>query len=69
MTEAEFGARAPNLFDRSMIAMTSRMPSNWAGLKLAMALRRFVTMRMEPDGALDVERWGLCLRLHPRDKK
>ena len=67
MTEAEFGARAPNRFDRSMIAMTSRMPSNWAGLKLAMALRRFVTMRMEPDGALDVERWGLRLRLHPRD--
>lgn len=67
MAEAEFGARAPNRFDRSMIAMTSRMPSNWAGLKLAMALRRFVTMRMEPDGALDVERWGLRLRLHPRD--
>jgi len=49
------------------MALTSRMPDNWAGLKLAMALRRLVTMRMEPAGALDVERWRLRMRLHPRD--
>jgi len=32
-----------------------------------MALRRLVTMRMETAGALDVERWRLRMRLHPRD--
>jgi FkbM family methyltransferase len=43
------------------------MPDNWAGLKLAIALRRLVTMRMETAAALDVERWRLRMRLHPRD--
>ena len=33
-----------------------------------MVLRRAVTMRLDyPDGALDVERWGMRMRLHPRD--
>lgn len=32
-----------------------------------MALRRLVTMRMEAADALDVERWRLRMRLHPRD--
>jgi FkbM family methyltransferase len=32
-----------------------------------MALRRLVTMRMETAGGLDVERWRLRMRLHPRD--
>ena len=32
-----------------------------------MALRRLVTMRMETAAALDVERWRLRMRLHPRD--
>jgi FkbM family methyltransferase len=37
-------------------------------LRLAILLRRAVTMRLNyPDGALDVERWGLRMRLHPRD--
>jgi FkbM family methyltransferase len=49
------------------MALTGRMPDNWAGLKVAMALRRLVTMRMETAGALDVERWRLRMRLHPRD--
>ena len=67
MNDAPFGALAPNPFDHAIMALTSRMPDNWAGLKLAMALRRLVTMRMETDGALDVERWRLRMRLHPRD--
>jgi FkbM family methyltransferase len=50
------------------MAMTEPLPDNWAGLRLAILLRRAVTMRLAyPDGALDVERWGLRMRLHPRD--
>jgi FkbM family methyltransferase len=67
MNDAPFGALAPNPFDRAIMALTGRMPDNWAGLKLAMALRRLVTMRMEKAAALDVERWRLRMRLHPRD--
>jgi FkbM family methyltransferase len=61
-----FGARAPGSFDRAMIAITSRLPNNWLGFRLAIGIRRLVTMRLET-GALDVERWGLRMRLHPRD--
>jgi FkbM family methyltransferase len=65
---ASFGALAPGPFDRAVIAFTSRLPNNWLGLRLAILLRRLVTVRLAyPDGALDVVRWGLCLRLHPRD--
>ncbi len=64
----EFGALAPGPFDRGVIGLTSRLPSNWLGLRLAVLLRRFVTMHLDyPDGALDVVRWGMRLRLHPRD--
>jgi FkbM family methyltransferase len=66
-SEAPFGAHAPNLFDRAVMALTARLPDSWAGLKLAMALRRLVTMRMDAADALDVERWRLRMRLHPRD--
>ncbi len=65
--EAPFGALAPNLFDRAVMALTVRLPDTWAGLKLATALRRLVTMRMDTAGALDVTRWRLRMRLHPRD--
>jgi FkbM family methyltransferase len=65
---AEFGALAPRLLDRAILALTTRLPDNWLGLRLAILLRRAVTMRLPyPDGALDVERWGMRLRLHPRD--
>ncbi len=65
---AVFGALSPGRFDRIILAFTSRLPDNWLGLRLAILLRRAVTMRLDyPDGALDVERWGLQLRLHPRD--
>src|SRR5262245_19244387 len=63
-----FGALAPGPFDRAVIALTGGLPDNWLGLRLAILLRRLVTMRLPyPDGALDVIRWGLRLRLHPRD--
>jgi FkbM family methyltransferase len=65
--EAPFGVLAPNLFDRAVMALTVRLPDTWAGLKLATALRRLVTMRMDTAGALDVTRWRLRIRLHPRD--
>ena len=64
----EFGGHTPGLLDRGVIALTSRMPDNWIGLRLAILLRRISTMRLEyPAGALDVVRWGMRLRLHPRD--
>jgi hypothetical protein len=64
MTEP-FGARRPGLIDTAVIAATSRLPNNWLGLRVAIGLRRIVTMRIESDGGLDVERWGLRMRLHP----
>jgi FkbM family methyltransferase len=65
---SSFGALVPGSFDRAVIALTGRLPDNWLGLRLAIALRRLVTMRLAyPDGALDVIRWDLRLRLHPRD--
>jgi FkbM family methyltransferase len=63
-----FGAFAPGWLDRLVIGVTRRLPDNWLGLRLAILLRRAVTMRLTyPAGALDVERWGLKMRLHPRD--
>ena len=71
MTEADtepFGALAPGWFDRMIIALTSRLPDSWLGLRLAILFRHAVAMRLDyPGGALDVERWGLRMRLHPRD--
>jgi FkbM family methyltransferase len=68
MNTPAFGALAPGWLDRLVMAMTKPLPDSWAGLRLAILLRRAVTMRLPyPDGALDVERWGLRMRLHPRD--
>jgi FkbM family methyltransferase len=68
MNTPAFGALAPNWLDRTIMAMTKPLPDNWVGLRLAILLRRAVTTRLAyPDGALDVERWGLRMRLHPRD--
>jgi FkbM family methyltransferase len=65
---ATFGALAPGRLDRLVMAMTKPLPDTYAGLRLAILLRRAVTMRLPyPDGALDVERWGMRMRLHPRD--
>lgn len=65
MTEP-YGCRSPGFFDRTIIAATSRLPNNWLGLRLAIGLRRAVTMRMHGDDGFDVERWGMRLRLYPR---
>jgi FkbM family methyltransferase len=61
-----YGALAPGRLDRAVIAVTSRMPDNWLGLRLAILFRRIVTMRLSAR-ALDVVRWGLRMRLHPLD--
>jgi hypothetical protein len=57
-----FGHRAPGPLDRAVLGMTGSMPANWLGLRLAIGLRRLTTMRHRD--ALDVERWGLRLRLY-----
>jgi FkbM family methyltransferase len=63
-----FGAFAPGPLDGFVIGLTSPLPDNWLGLRLAILLRRIVTLRLKyPDGALDVARWGMNMRLHPRD--
>ena len=62
----EFGACAPGRLDRSVIALTSRLPDNWLGLRLSIGLRRIVMMRLADDRGFDVVRWGLRMRLHPR---
>src|ERR1700681_1185575 len=68
MNTPTFGASAPGWLDRMVMALTKPLPDTWAGLRLAILLRRAVTMRLDyPAGALDVERWGMRLRLHPRD--
>jgi FkbM family methyltransferase len=61
-----YGALALTPLDRTVIAVTSGLPDSWLGLRLAILLRRIVTMRLSGDAGLDVERWGLRLRLHPR---
>jgi FkbM family methyltransferase len=61
-----YGAMIPGWLDRGVIAATRRLPSNWLGLRLAIGLRRIVTMRLDGDSGFDVERWGLRMRLHPR---
>jgi FkbM family methyltransferase len=63
---ARFGALKPGAFDRAILTLTSAMPVNRLGLRLAIFLRKLVTLRLM-DGALDVERWGLAMRLHPLD--
>lgn len=62
-----YGALAPGAFDSVVIAATSGLPDNWLGMRLAIGLRKLVMSRLEKNGGLDVERWGLKLRLHPRD--
>jgi len=60
-----FGASAPAGIDRAVIALTGQLPDNWLGLRLAIGLRRIVTMRMAGDDGFDVTCWGFKLRLHP----
>jgi FkbM family methyltransferase len=58
-----YGSRAPGALDRFALALTRAMPNNWLGLRLAILLRRAVTMRLGR-GALDTELWGMRLRLY-----
>ena len=61
--QSPFGSHAPGRLDRAVLAVTRSLPVNWLGLRLAILLRRIVTMRHK--GAFDIELWGLRLRLHP----
>jgi O-antigen ligase len=61
-----YGSCLPSRLDRAIIATTSRLPDNWAGLRLAIGLRRLTTMRLPGDSGLDVVRFGFKIRLHPR---
>jgi len=53
------------MLDQAIISMTQRLPNNWYGLRLAICLRRVVTMRMAKNDGIDVERWGAKMRLYP----
>ena len=61
--QSPFGSHAPGRLDRALLAAMRSLPNNWLGLRLAILLRRMVTMR--PRAAFDVELWGLRLRLYP----
>ena len=63
--QSPFGSRSPGAFDRAVLALTRSLPNNWLGRRLAILLRRGVTMRIGM-GALDTELWGMRLRLYPR---
>lgn len=61
-----YGQAFPDWLDRAVIGVTSHLPNNWLGLRIAIGLRRVVTRRLHDDNGFDVVRWGLRLRLHPR---
>ena len=64
--EPPYGALAPHRLDSAILGITASLPDNWLGLRLAIGLRRITTMRLRADDGLDVERFGLKVRLHPR---
>ncbi|HWM46103.1 MAG TPA: FkbM family methyltransferase [Xanthobacteraceae bacterium] len=66
---APFGALRPGRLDSLVLAATTALPDTWLGLRMAILLRRLVTMRLSgrQPAALDVDRWGLAMRLHPLD--
>ena len=61
-----YGSLAPRPLEWAVIAMTAHMPANWLGRLLAIGLSRAMMTRLPEDGGVDVNRWGLRLRLHPR---
>lgn len=63
--ESPFGTRAPGRLDRMVLALTRRLPPNEVGLRTAILLRRITLSRLGLQG-LDVEAFGLRLRLYPR---
>ena len=46
MTGPPFGALRPGRLDRAVSAATSALPDTWAGLRLAILLRRIAGMRV-----------------------
>lgn len=64
VSTAPFGHLKPRGLDRLVISLTRSMPDTWIGLRLAMALRRITTRRLKK-GGLDVDNFGLKLRLYP----
>lgn len=63
--QSPFGARTPDALVAAVLSATTRLPANWLGLRLAIALRR-IAMRRLGFGGADVIRWGMNLRLYPR---
>ncbi len=62
-----YGTLTLGRLDKAVITATSRLPCNWLGLRLAIGLRRILMLRLSEDRGFDVERWGLRMRLHPRN--
>lgn len=60
-----FGACAPNRFQRAVIGFTRRRKETWLGKRLSFIARRLVLTGLKRP--LDVESYGLPLRLHPTD--
>lgn len=61
---APWGAYAPSGLRARLIAACGAFGDNWAGRRLAFGLRRFARGGLE--GPVDVERYGVRLRLAPR---
>lgn len=63
--DAPFGAFRPGAIDSVVLAATRRLPDSALGFRLAVLLRRLTTMRR---GArpIDVDLFGIALRLYPR---
>ena len=59
-------AHTPNAVQRTLIAITRRMPQHWLGRRIAYALRRIV-INWVGTTPLDVETFGLNLRLYGWD--
>lgn len=66
-TLSKFGDLPAGRYVRLVLDATTALPNNWLGLRLAILLRRIVTMRMPAKAGIDVERFGMRMRLHPRD--
>jgi FkbM family methyltransferase len=67
MSPLPHGALVPDRYSDTILQLTSLTPDNVLGRHMAKLLRRLVMRRLERDGGVDVERWGVKLRLHPRD--
>jgi len=63
--QTPFGTHAPGALDALVRRATRALPDTKLGLRAAILLRRVTTMRLGP-GPLDVEEFGLKLRLYPR---